>query len=248
MLVWNVEASERPGSTGQGAPTTSASFTPPANSLLIVRQTYQFDGGSGDTTGNFTITDSAGLSWSAVNTAANLSPWSVNTKIWKAQVGASPVAMTITVNDILTFNNRFVTALDVVSFAGYNLASPIGTSEGFIDPSSGYGPAYGPWSVNLAVAPAASSALIVFLAGDDDDPFGATPGAAFTLLIDSGGSYGMVNVEVRPPGSASTVVDWVATLNGSTQAGQRCQVVVEVKAAAAIVPGTALFPLFVPGM
>ncbi len=189
------------------------------------------------------MVDSSLLTWIPVVSAAALVPWCVNTRVWYAVVGASPAAMTVTGNDILTFNNRFVCALDVISYTGHNVSSPIGTSQGFADSVTGDGA----WNLTLTTPPSATSEVIAFLGVDTDEQNNALPGAGWTELISGAGDYGCLESEYRNS-SASASVSWLDTNDGGTLSYQRCAAVVEIKAAAASAVPNCTMPVFVPGL
>lgn len=74
--------------------TTTASFTPPANSMLVAMYNVSYASGTG--AAGLTISDSAGGTW-------NLAPGTAvhNSEIWWRNAGPSPSALTVTVSDSL---------------------------------------------------------------------------------------------------------------------------------------------------
>lgn len=84
----------RSGNTTEGG--TSASFTPPANSLLRASACLNVNAGASPTFSVPTNTGSGVGAWSLVKSQLNASGGAV--AIWQAQVGASPTAITVTIS------------------------------------------------------------------------------------------------------------------------------------------------------
>jgi len=211
-------------------PVITFPVTYPAGSLLLVRRIAQFTGQAGDLTSTFTISG-LGLTWIPIVSACAPNSESVNVQLWYALVGVSDVIGVITVNDSAGFQRRNDWC-SVINITGQDPVQPIGTSQGFVDSTTGNGA----WSVNLTTAPLASSLVLNMLALDlrllMADGFGTSPGSGWTAI------YGATGKQFNPfiakrTGSASTTVDWTNTNGdpgGTHPAYQRCEVVVEIRA------------------
>jgi hypothetical protein len=108
-------------STAEGANFITPSFTPPANSTLVVMLGSDKAGAdvdnNADVTGNQTITDSAGLTWTKRATGAGAAQTGGECHIWTAPVGSSPASMTITFNHGATNTISLYSAL-VLAYRG----------------------------------------------------------------------------------------------------------------------------------
>jgi len=181
---------------------TTASFTPPANSLLVVT-THYFEFSQNITTG-FTISG-GGLTWTSrlsQDPAAGTSneAWQ---QIWTAQVGASPSSMTVTVSPpVTTGSGRNI--VQIVAYTGHDVASPIGAtgianSQSLTQTSS--------FSCTLSAAPAASSTVFAaFGAGPNNTTSGGvTTDTGWTEIYENNGDPGLQCMDRS--GSTSTTVN-----------------------------------------
>ena len=226
---------------------TTGSFTPSANSLLIVTCFILPNGGSTDVSGSLTISDSAGLTWTAIANVGNATYWSSGQRAWRAPVGASPSSMTVTVdcgaNDIYFY---LTTAID---FTGYDTSTPIGaTATGGSSGSTGLG-IDGAVSITLSGAPASDS-YVIGLLGQDYGTAGTNnvaPGSGWTELYDFRGSDNYEGVQLQErTGSTSTTVGWGDIDNGTCIVSKTIALAFEVKVAAsgiAITPGAGTLTL-----
>lgn len=192
--------------TGAGAlPITSASFTPPAAAVLFAILTVQTSFSSADPTPDLSISDSLGLFWEPVGAQGDTISFSQGTRVWRANVGPTPAAMTVTgENTGFTPNAANLT---ILSYTGQNLAAPTTDAEGFLR-GAGFpdNDGVGAWSFDLVDAPALTSEVICVLSSNASGPSSSSPGSGWTGIVDDGGTF-LVAIETRR-GSVSTTVDW----------------------------------------
>lgn len=226
---WDSGASHGTGSY------TTGSFTPSANSLLTVIVCAETNNGSSNISASLTITDSAGLTWTAITNVGNSTSWATGMRAWRAPVGASPSSMTVTVD--CGANNIYEYLVDAIDFTGYDTSSPIGaTATGGGSGSNGLG-ADGAASITLSAAPASSSLVIGALGGDTSSAGGVTYGTGWTELYDvRGPGEAFLQVQERT-GSTSTTVGWNDICTSGT-AWKSLGLAFEVKAAASGSTGT----------
>ena len=220
---WDSGASHGTGSY------TTGSFTPSANSLLTVIVCAETNNGSSNISASLTITDSAGLTWTAITNVGNSTSWATGMRAWRAPVGASPSSMTVTVD--CGANNIYEYLVDAIDSTGYDTSSPIGaTATGGGSGSNGLG-TDGAASITLSAAPASSSLVIGALGGDTSSTGGVTYGTGWTELYDvRGPGEAFLQVQERT-GSTSTTVGWNDICTSGT-AWKSLGLAFEVKAAA----------------
>lgn len=118
------------GKTSAGTPAfVTGSFTPPANSLLVVRVYLMRNTGESEI-GTPTISGGS-LVWTARGGANTiLKPaWSTRATWFTAPVGGSPASMSITVDDLNNLN-IFEYVVSVIAYTGYDTTTPIGGING----------------------------------------------------------------------------------------------------------------------
>jgi hypothetical protein len=99
----------------------TASFTPPANSLLVALVSCGNGPGSGSTTG--AVTDSGGNTWTLKKRENRVGDSVGSAEIWAMDAGSSPTARTVTLTSVLAGS-----ALDVLVLTGAaSLASQTAT-------------------------------------------------------------------------------------------------------------------------
>ncbi len=199
----------------------SGSFTPPANTLLVVAVTDEIS--LGTTTPPITLTNSAGLTFTKRAERQEPATWSQGVAIFTAPVGASPVPMTITVSNGATL----VTAgwqIHAVAYSGYDLASPVGATG-----AASALVTNAPFTLTLSGTTAAASETFAALGGDEDPITGSpvTPGAGWTEDYESVSSDPNLQTQ-QHPGATSTVV-W-ATI-GSPGVYKAVTAAIEIRAA-----------------
>lgn len=199
--------------TGSGAlPITSISFTPPAAAVLFAVLTVQTFFSSADPTPDLSISDSLGLFWQEVGAQGDTISFSQGTKVWWANVGASPAAMTVTGSNTGFTPNA--ANLTILSYTGQDVSEPAGNPDGFVR-GAGFpnNDGTGPWSFNLAVNPAVTSEVICILSTNASAPSSASPGSGWMEIVDAGAEF-LVAIETRR-GSTSMSVDWADTSSAS---------------------------------
>ena len=142
---------------------TTSSFTPPANSLLVV--SVSWSEASQNVSAGLTITNTGGLTFTSrggqnpqgpTKPSGDLS-WQ---QIWTAPVGTSPAAQTVTIRSTPNTTNGFV-EVHVVAYTGYDTSSPIGATAMDGTPSATTSSSF---SLTLSAAPATSSVVFASLA------------------------------------------------------------------------------------
>lgn len=111
--------SDTGGTAGQSK--TTASFTPAANSLLVVVASAQRENHA--TAQTWSISDSASLTWTSRATSTNITGnFGGGIQVWTAQVGASPASMTVTVDPWSTAVTGWI-GLEVFDITGHDTSS-----------------------------------------------------------------------------------------------------------------------------
>ena len=221
---------------------TSPSFTPTANALLIVVANHTIKTPA-DRTGDVTITNSAGLTFTKL-TAKTWAPigYTGNMNVWYCVVGGSPSSMTVTVAQA-TVDTSYGSSIDIFDYTGFDTGSPFGVTESF-NRGTGY-PNFttgdGSWSVTLSTAPASTSEVVACLLVDGVGSTTVSAGSGWTEIADPG-SVEAQQIQVRS-GSTSTNVAWVDTCDNAAGAYVNLAIVFEVKEASGGGGGSAV-PVF----
>lgn len=197
---------------------TTGSFTPPANSLLVL-SLWMLNGPGDDVQGGNTVTGGS-LTWTRRTLGGGqTSPAPSYTGVgetWTAPVGASPSSMTITItptNNAVVGTDNSHLIFDLDAYTDYKVSSPIGaTASGALSTDGDAAT-----SLTLSANPLATSYVHAGrAAGSDGNDGPATVGSGFTETYDalhSDAGYGALQTQVRT-GSTSTNVPWVATSTG----------------------------------
>lgn len=223
------------------SPLTTASFTPPNNSLLVVLAAFQKNaaGGFGGVAcaSAMTISDTAGLTWTSREFGGLTTDYGGSVRGWTAPV-TTGVSMTVSV-DCGAFD-IFGGFISVVDYTGYNTADPVGATA--IDISM---VTNGADSITLSAAPAATSEIFGGRYGGvpGSGAAAATPGSGYVEIHDLSvnGASGL-QTQARPPGSTSTTFEW-ADVSSGTEATLECVgIAIEIKAASAEAGPTDIVP------
>lgn len=204
---------------GTGAWTTS-SFTPSNNSLLVAIAGLIENAGTTDPSGALTVTDSAGLTWTARANAGAATTWATGIRVWTAPVttGAS-----MTVSFDCGTRNSYQYFGAIFDYTGYDSGSPVGVTG-----SDGAIAFDGADSITLSGTPAADSEVIGAIYKDNGGT--STEGTGWTELADIiNGNQSMYVQSIV--GLGSTSVPWVDT--SEPTATKIVGVAVEIKAGAA---------------
>jgi hypothetical protein len=146
---------------------TTAAFTPPANALLTLAASI----GTGGTTPTLTPSDSVGLTWTSRGTVPHVNGGlNIRTQIWTAQVGASPVSMTVSVTASAAMVRWNIA---VASLTGHDQAAPVAQSATNTGTTSAL-------TVTLGSTPAAASMVFGAIGSDESD--GIAQGTGFTEI------------------------------------------------------------------
>lgn len=187
-------------STGHGTGTyTTGSFTPNNSSLLVVIASIMEDSGSSDPSGDLTVSDSAGLTWTSQATVGDASSWSIGQRVWTAPV-TTGVSMTVTFD--CAARNIYQYFVEVADYTGHGGVGQIGTNTTL--PTDGAG------TVTLAGSPAATSEIIGAIMQDATGTAGADPlDGTYTELYDIDSLTGSASqAQARAAGSTSTSFSW----------------------------------------
>lgn len=187
-------------STGHGTGTyTTGSFTPNNSSLLVVIASIMEDSGSSDPSGDLTVSDSAGLTWTSQATVGDASSWSIGQRVWTAPV-TTGVSMTVTFD--CAARNIYQYFVEVADYTGHGGVGQIGTNTTL--PTDGAG------TVTLAGSPAATSEIIGAIMQDATGTAGADPlDGTYTELYDIDSLTGSASqAQARAAGSVSASFSW----------------------------------------
>lgn len=184
---------------------TSASFTPPDNSLLVIRvMGIAIAPAAAAASANYVLTNSAGLTFTArVNRDGTGATDTYGQGIWTAPI-TTGVSMTVTI-DTVADAAMYGYAIEPFAFVGYDTTTPTGATATGTD-ADGDGAA----SITLSGSPATSSVVLGSTASEVDTGFVApTPGSGFTEIHDGIGwtDWFTGQSEFRTS-SSSTTVDW----------------------------------------
>lgn len=191
--------------SGSGTVTT-ASFTPPNNSLLFA--VLCADPSSPSTSVAFSVSG-GGLTWTRQLTlgpiyfGGSAPDYYQRMEVWTAPV-TTGASMTVSGTDSASGANH--QHLHVFSWTEYDTGSPIGatvTRNGTTDT--------GALSITLSASPASTSEVLAGRARIDSGSYDstATPGSGWTELYDTAGSGGVSDLQTQVRGgSTSTTVAW----------------------------------------
>ena len=195
---------------------TTGSFTPSANSLLVVACYANTAATGNNVVGTLTITDSAGLSWTSgvsVGDSTTTGVTSYGMRIWTAPVGGSPASMTVTLD--CGAIDVFCYSVSIFDLTGYDTGAPTGaTASGFQAPAA----AANAWTITLSGAPATTSIVVAAVGVDLNSGSGmaVTVGTGWTEIHDVTSSVPNENLQTQYRGSStSTSVTWDDTDAGA---------------------------------
>lgn len=206
---------------------TSAAFTPPSSSLLVVAAVFVQNSGTTDPTSAFQISDSGGHTWTqAVTTVVSPTSFPTCVKIWYTQIttGASTtVTLTTAGRPSISY------AVSVVAYTGYDTTTPVGATAtgtqngGFTGPPD-------PVTITLSGAPASTSEVIAAV-GMNKSAASATEGSGWTELHDVTNTAGCSLESEARTGSTSTSVQWADLRSGGGALFNFAAVAAEIKEA-----------------
>jgi hypothetical protein len=195
-------------SFGTGA-YTSASFTPTANSLVVVWGWAIEESADAIEGTSLTVLDSIGSSFTSRVATTSSPGWGYGIRCWTSEAGGSPAARTVSIDCGATNIHAYRLFIDDIT--GYDTGTPVAGAIVGTD-ADGNGAA----SVTLAATPTADDIIYGAVAtGINSGTIAVTPGTGFTELLDAS-SAGWANWELETvTGVTSTTVDWI-DLNSST--------------------------------
>lgn len=210
-------------------PFTTASFTPPANSKLVVAVMGGLD--TPANINNYVLTDSLGHTWAKEEQAVvTFSGDGGFMQVWSTDIGASPAAMTLTLTH--TGTNSYAMSVYASAFEtslpGGSMAIGGATISGS---QTGATPA-----LTLPEAPETSSYLMAWATAITSTANGSGssigPGASggFTEAVEDyvNNSFLRTQSQFRT-GSDSTVVDWAVTASTTAPFNQRLMAAIEIE-------------------
>lgn len=212
---------------------TTSSFTPPANSLLVI-VVYQLVDATGNI-GQATISGGS-LSYTFVGQARLETSWADRMNFFTAPVGASPSLMGITVDDD---NNQTVSIwqVAVVAFEGYDTVTP---TAGFVT-SDTTNVGDGAETQTLAATPTASDITISAVNTQANSAVSASFATGWSVIFGWGtANYSWLTVATRP-NSASASVECTDTRPGTGTFYYASMMSLIIKAATTTKVSTAFF-------
>lgn len=214
----------------------SSSFTPPANSLLVVSIDVFIDAddtaGLGISGGGLTYTLRSGVVRSD-NGGFAPSDYPIF-EMWTAPVGGSPSSMQVTIT-FPSGSTIILMDMHIVAYTGYNVGSPIGATGSFNNTFNTTGQDDSE-SITLNASPASTSFVFASMhCGANSAAGPITQGVGWTEIYDfvsnDSGALGFQSQERTS--STSTTVSWadVDTNNGSAGMWGCCGFAMEIKQA-----------------
>lgn len=167
--VVTLKASGLDGSATTGS-TTTAAFTPTAGAVLVAFFSAMDEGG-GDLSSQFTISDSAGRTWTSRASATRTGGYYHQGRVWTAPAGASPGSTTVTFG--CSGTNHSQRQWTVIEVAGRT------TVGGAAGTSFGFALSDGSCTITLSSTPAASSVIVACI-GCDVSTTASTPSGCVT--------------------------------------------------------------------
>lgn len=206
---------------------TSGSFTPADGSLLVACVSGMHDWGSTDPSADFTISDSAGLTWTRGVYYGDASSWSMGGAIFTAPV-TTGVSMTVSAD--CAARAMYSGSIVVLGFTGHDTSSPIGATGTVTGPTNGAA------TITLSGTPASTSQvvgqLVIDLAGAPD----TVVGADYAEIVELDMSGSAAEVMVRTANVASTSFGWDDVDGGSASIYKSAGMAVEVREASVTAP------------
>ncbi len=206
---------------------TTAAFTPPDNSIVVVIITAMEQVPSADPSASQTISDSVGLTWTSQLAIGNAAG-GVGLRMWTAPV-TTGASMTITADcgasDIQQYTvHRY-------AYTGYNIGSPTGATA-----SNGDAGADGALTITLSASPATDSEVIGVLSQEmagSGAGYAVTVGTGWTEIYEATVDTDFVHAQSQVrTGSTSTSVTWDDIAAGGINASHTVAAALEIKAAA----------------
>lgn len=199
---------------------SGTSFTPSANTLILVTATWLDASGGAGTPPTTGISDTiGGLTWTEITNG-----WHTQTlfgtitdgaksSIFWAITGSSPPAGTITTTSSSATSKHF----EVIEVPGANLSSPIGTT-GFGNASGTNGGSAQNLTATTTGTPAVNSCMIAMLGSTvtNSAPGGVTDDSSYTNLFDAGsGSANTAYIDCAYELTGDNSVTWSVGANSS---------------------------------
>lgn len=202
---------------------TTASFTPSASSFIVVCAIAEENGGVTDPSGDLTISDSGGLTWTPQGNTGKATSWAAGMRVWTAPDSAGG-AKTVTID--CGARNIYKYHAHVFEFTGYDTGSPIGATV--VDASVAKTTSD---TITLSGSPASTSIVLGFLGAGNTGSGGVTPGTGWAESYDTN-LVGEVGLESQSRGSStSSTVTW--NLTWDTTDAVNFAIALEIKEAAA---------------
>jgi hypothetical protein len=180
---------------GTGTAATAA-FTPPAGTQLLAITGGQEDNGVSDPSGDFTVSDSQGLTWTRVGAVGNASNWSHGLVAW---ISTPAAATSMTVSFDCGTRNIYRYFYGVIALGGAS-----GTAAGTV--TNATSTTNGAYTVTLTATPDVAG-LTVFARLLDTAVTTLSMGSGWSVVVDQGDSSarGALAIAVRPSSNSTTV-------------------------------------------
>lgn len=196
---------------------TTASFTPPANSTMFLALAFQ-QGSS--FTPAVAITDTAGGSWTVVSLSAGTHTFGAGFLTYygvyrrTTLTGASPSAMTVTVDPISPGTNTFFTTVRTFTY-------PTTTASVVRSANASTAGAAATTTLTLAAAPSASNITIACPGANVDTPFSAQPvPSGWTALMNAvPTSYAVMAVFYKDGNTSTTFTSGTMGVSPNSNGG-----------------------------
>lgn len=206
MAIAITQRASSTNGTTSGGSLTSSSFTPTANSRLFVFAIASRDGHTA--TRAWSITDTSGRTWTKL-AESTLTNWETfadyggNVVCWYTDVGASPAAMTVTVDPSATGNDWMsLVAFDVT---GHDTSTPF--PQAAVANGAAVNPVSNTASGTLTLGSAPNSAnTVLALFGSADGINGFTVPSGYTALTNQAQGYTQAGVFHRTGSTVTTAV------------------------------------------
>ena len=207
---WVVTGRFQGVSSARSAPWVSNTFTPAANSLLVVVTGCETDGNDVDPALDTSIiTDSAGLTWTRRATTGvldNGDNWQGGGSVFTAPVGANPTSMTVTIDFHPSSGSlSFYPGMAVFDITGHDSTTPFPQVVAVAADKWPGGNSSASLSPTLGSTPTSGN-LLLLIGWAENDAFGTFtgPGAGWTELYNNGSSFSHTGVWYRSDSTATS--------------------------------------------
>lgn len=183
--------SDTGGSASQNK--TTASFTPTANSLLVVATSAQRE--SHTTASSWSISDSASLTWTSRALSSNITgSFGGDLQVWTAPVGGSPASMTVTVDPWATTVTGWI-GIEIFDITGHNTTTPLAQAA-TTNTTTSTGNAVS-LTATLGASPTNGNLVLGIFTGQNDASGAFAAISGFTQLSAPSGTFDHIGIWYR---------------------------------------------------